>query len=65
MKIATPPALSDRELFERLPFGDPWHDAQMVEVWRFLYTHAATTIPDSWQDTMSAFNELLLHNLGR
>lgn len=51
---------TDREVFHSLALGDPWHDAELVEVWSFLYNHEKTTVPDSWCDEMAAFNGELL-----
>ena len=56
MKVGVPPHLSDRELFESIPLGDPWHDAQVLEVWDYLWCHSKLEIPNSWHETMQQFD---------
>lgn len=51
---------SDRELFEGLQFKDPWHDANLVPVFEFLYSDESTQIPSNWVPTMEAFRKELL-----
>lgn len=30
-------SLTDKELFEQVPLGDPWIDGCLYEVWNYLY----------------------------
>lgn len=64
MKVGPPPQLSDRELFQSLPLGDPWHDAQMLEVWDYLWRHPKTDVPLSWQTCLNDFDRELRATLG-
>lgn len=64
MKIGTPPHLTDRELFNALPLGDPWHDAQVLEVWDYLWNHPHTKIPNSWHQSMHDFDRDFRATLG-
>ena len=47
--------LSDREMFERLPTGDLWSDAELVPVLVYLYESPKVRIPCSWENTMCEF----------
>ena len=60
-----PPHLTDKEVFEMLPSGDPWHDGQMLEVWDYLYKHPRTKIPDSWEKCLKDFDTELRNTLGQ
>ena len=51
--------LTDKELFENLDFGDPWHDADMLEIFEYLYNHRNTHIPDPWHATMADYRQAL------
>ena len=42
-------SLSDKELFEAMPLGDLWHDAKLVDVYRYMRHHKAYAVPPSWQ----------------
>lgn len=53
------PALSDREVFERAPLGDPWVDAGMQHVWKYLWKCKHVDIPDSWIQAMRDFDKEL------
>lgn len=55
---------SDREIFESLPLGDPWHDAQMLEVWNYLWNHPKLEIPCSWLESMKTFDRELRATIG-
>ena len=52
-------SLTDRELFERMALTDPWIDASMCEVWKYLYNGKHVAIPDSWATTMDEFDKQL------
>ena len=42
------------------PVKDPWHDANLVPVFEFLYSDESTQIPSNWVPTMEAFRKELL-----
>ena len=48
--------LTDRQLFDRLELGDPWIDAGMHHVFKYLYKCPHVVIPDSWVPTMRRFD---------
>ena len=49
-------SLSDRKLWEELPTGDLWLDAQLPKVWSYLLSNRHLKIPDSWQKAIEAFD---------
>ena len=51
---------SDREVFQAMSLGDPWHDAELISVWCYLYEDEKTRVPDSWVQTMADFHEELM-----
>ena len=54
-KVCLDSTLSDRQMFERLPLGDPWCDADLSAVFFFLYESSSTHVPNSWQQVMKDF----------
>ncbi|CAE7342473.1 unnamed protein product [Symbiodinium sp. CCMP2456] len=50
---------TDKELFRGLELGDTWAEAEMVQVWSYLYNNKRLHIPDCWLCTMDAFNDEL------
>lgn len=40
--------LSDKEIFQRMPLGDLWPDANLVEVYRYVRAHRRSAVPSSW-----------------
>ena len=40
--------LSDRELFNALPLGDTWADAQLIDVYKYLRKSKKTMVPNTW-----------------
>lgn len=64
MKFATPTKLTDREMFENLELGDCWHDANMLEVWDYLFKRAKTCVPSSWESCMEKFDKDLRSTIG-
>lgn len=50
-----PMQASDRELFEAEPFGDPWWDAELPDVFFYLLKNKRLNIPESWKPTIMAF----------
>ena len=63
-KIGPSLVQSDREIFQSLPLGDPWHDAQMLEVWNYLWNHPQLEIPCSWLDSMIVFDREIRATIG-
>lgn len=51
---------SDREVFQAMSLGDPWHDAELISVWCYLYEDEKTCVPDSWVETMADFHKELM-----
>ena len=47
--------LSDREIFEGLPVGDPWNDGDMYSVFCYLWQSPSTVVADSWLECMTQF----------
>lgn len=54
-KPVTPEGLSDREIFQQMPIGDTWDDADLYTVFTYLWTSASTSVPESWRHTMEEF----------
>ena len=55
-KVLLDPNKTDRELFESLPLGDTWDDADLASC--FMYMHAKIDknfIPESWLPCIDAF----------
>lgn len=52
-------SLTDKELFEQVPLGDPWIDGCLYEVWNYLYQNRHLAIPASWVQTMRDFDQEL------
>ena len=48
--------MTDRQLFSRMDLGDPWVDAGMQHVWKYLYQSPHVQIPDSWIAVMRKFD---------
>ena len=42
--------MTDKELFQNMPLGDLWSDAQLVSIYKYLRQSKKTTIPDTWVD---------------
>ena len=58
-----PGALAGRDLFRSLQLGDTWPDAEMVQVWAYLYKNKRLMVPISWQSTMDDFNSELMESV--
>ena len=56
--------LTDRELFEQLPLGDTWDDADLTTVFCYLLHRSSTSIPDCWIETMKKFESELKASVG-
>ncbi len=63
-KVVINTTATDRELFEKLPLGDVWSEAEVIQVWAYLYRNSHLKIPDSWQETLSNFNRELMDIVG-
>ncbi|CAE7328646.1 unnamed protein product [Symbiodinium sp. CCMP2592] len=62
-KVHIDSRMTDKELFQSLPLGDTWPDAEMVQVWAYLYKNKKLIVPSSWQSTMDSFNSELLESV--
>ena len=58
-KAAVEMQKTDKDLFANMEIGDPWIDASMVEVWKYLYHSKYLVIPDSWRQPMAEFDQQL------
>ena len=56
---AVDPTLTDRQIFARMKIGDPWIDANMHHVFKYLYNCPKVRIPDSWIPEMQRFDDEL------
>ena len=56
---------TDRELFRLMDLGDTWPDAEMVQLWSYLYGNKRLLIPSGWQRTMAELNDQLLETAPR
>lgn len=52
-KVGLNPALTDLEIFQNLPLGDPWVDAQVPGLFLYLLKNPNLVIPDGWQVEMA------------
>ena len=59
-KAAVDLTCSDMELFDSMPLGDPWLDAELHHVFFYLYSSKHLVVPDSWMAVMSKFNDDLI-----
>eukprot|EP00439_Symbiodinium_sp_Y106_P061660 s1281_g9.t1 len=62
-KVHIDSGMTDKEVFESLPLGDTWPDAEMVQVWAYLYKNKKLIVPSSWQSVMDSFNSELLESV--
>lgn len=58
-KPDVPLEASDRELFDQLPLGDLWWDADMPAVFHYLLENKHLRIPVEWKPTIMDFKEAL------
>ena len=56
-KVAIDSQKTDREIFDELPTGDCWIDADLPGLFLYLYHEAELKIPDSWSETMASFRQ--------
>ena len=54
---------TDQDLFRKLPLADVWPDAELVQVWAYLYANKKLRIPSSWESTMATFHTELLDSV--
>lgn len=59
-KIILNSTSTDRELFVNLPTGDIWPEAEVVQVWTYLYNNRHLKVPDSWQRTLADFHQTVM-----
>ena len=50
-------SLSDRKLWQEMPVGDIWLDAQLPKVWSYLLSNRHLKVPDSWYQAIQAFDK--------
>ena len=53
------PRMTDVQIFESLPLGDLWHDAQLVECYRYLRGNKKIEVPPTWERVFQALDEEL------
>ncbi|CAL1131728.1 unnamed protein product, partial [Cladocopium goreaui] len=54
---------TDKELFQSMPLGDTWPEAELIQTWAYLYRNKHLKIPDSWQSTLKEFHETLMDSV--
>lgn len=59
-KVIIGNTLTDREAFDQLEAGDCWAEAEIIQVWAYLYRNPKLKIPPSWEKTLSNFNVELM-----
>lgn len=47
---------TDLQLFQELPLGDLWPEAELVQVFCYLYRNSHLDIPPSWQSVLADFH---------
>ena len=50
---------TDKEIFDELPCGDVWDDANLIRVFMYLYNMESTSVPTTWQASMASFKQEL------
>ena len=58
-KVHVSRSMTDKELFAKMPLGDTWPDAEMVELWAYLFQNKKLIVPAGWQTIMDDFNQEL------
>ena len=58
-KVPIAASMTDKEIFRTLPLGDTWPDAEMVELWAYLFQNKKLMVPAGWQAIMEEFNQEL------
>lgn len=48
--------LSDKEIFQSMPLGDVWQDANLIEVYRYLRKFKKNVVPQSWESVFDDLN---------
>ena len=64
-KIHVDSKSSDHQLFRALALDDTWPDAELVQLWSYLYGNKQLLIPATWQSTMAELNAQLLDTATR
>ena len=55
-KPVVAPGSTDREIFQALPLGDCWDDAELYSVFHYLWTSSSTHVPETWLEVMTEFS---------
>jgi len=55
-KVEVDPRMTDVQNFNRLPLGDVWHDAKLVECYRYLRGNYKIVIPETWVASLEALD---------
>ena len=50
---------NDLQLFQSLALGDTWPDAQLRDVYLYLWSNKKLSIPQAWKKTMIEFTQEL------
>lgn len=58
-KVHVSGSMTDKDMFRSLDLGDTWPDAELVELWSYLYRNKKLIVPAGWQTTMDEFNQEL------
>lgn len=59
-KVHVDHTATDRQLFQSLEVGDVWAEAEMIQVWGYLYRNSRLNIPSTWEETLANFNQVLM-----
>lgn len=62
-KIPVDRTLSDRQMFNQMSNSDLWLDAGLPEVLGYLWSNKYLRIPDSWNDCMTEYVEMVWHRV--
>ena len=58
-KTMVDPLLTDQQIFKAMELGDCWEDAAMPSLYNYLRQGQHLVIPDSWLETINAFDKEL------
>ena len=53
------PRKTDLELFNELPVDDPWNDACLVDVYKYLRGGTENMVPSTWETAMATLDSEL------
>ena len=54
------PLMTDKEIFQSMELGDVWWDAELPQLYWYLRKSPTLKIPESWEATISSFEQALL-----